>query len=44
MIHYVCASCGERRVNRFLDVDELEADSFEALLALSSVTSAKGAT
>ena len=38
MIHYTCEACGAERVNRFLDVDENEADDFDALLSLSSVT------
>lgn len=38
MIHYACARCGQERINRFLDVDAYEADRFESLLALSSVT------
>jgi RNHCP domain len=38
LIHYGCDRCGMRKVNRFLDVDEHEADNFDALLKLSSVT------
>jgi ribosomal protein S27AE len=35
MIHYTCRKCGMQRVNRFLDHDANEADSFESLLRLS---------
>jgi hypothetical protein len=38
MIHYECGRCGKSKVNRFLDHDEYEADNFETLLSLSSVT------
>lgn len=38
MIHYRCSKCGTHRINRFLEVDDNEADSMDALLKLSSVT------
>lgn len=38
ILHFKCDKCGEKRVNRFLDLDSIERDSFEALLKLSSIT------
>lgn len=38
MIHYVCQKCDTRRVNRFLENDAEESDSFESLLRLSGET------
>jgi hypothetical protein len=38
MIRYKCAQCGASRTNHFLERDKFEADSFSALLALSSVS------
>ena len=38
MIHYRCSKCGICKVNRFLDFDEQEADSMDALLKLSGVS------
>ena len=38
MIHYRCQQCGEKRINRFLEIDSIEKDSFEALLKLSGIT------
>jgi hypothetical protein len=41
MIHYECMKCGTQKVNRFLEYDEFEADSMEALLKLSGVSNLK---
>ena len=38
MIHYICLKCGTRKVNKFLEFDEHEADSMDALLKLSGVS------
>lgn len=38
MIHYVCQKCGMSRVNRFLENDGQESDSFETLLKLSGAS------
>jgi hypothetical protein len=35
MIHYVCLKCCAEKVNKFLEHDEFEPDSMEALLKLS---------
>lgn len=35
MIGYVCQMCGVKKVNRFLEHDKFEQDSFEALLKLT---------
>ena len=35
MIHYLCRKCGMQRVNRFLENDAFESDSFQSLLRLS---------
>lgn len=38
MVHYECEKCGTQKVNRFLESDEFESDSMEALLKLSGVS------
>lgn len=38
MIHYCCTKCNTKRINKFLEIDEHQADSFDALLALSGKT------
>ncbi len=35
MIHYSCQKCGAEKVNKFLEFDEHESDSTDALLKLS---------
>jgi len=35
MIHYSCQKCGAEKVNKFLEFDEYESDSTDALLKLS---------
>lgn len=35
MIHYCCTKCGIEKVNKFLEHDEYEPDSTDALLRLS---------
>ncbi len=38
MIHYICQSCGQKKVNKFLEIDSHISDSWEELLKLSGIT------